>query len=432
MSQISVPYGFEPRDYQLPLWSALEAGCKRAVAVWHRRAGKDVLSLNWTVREAFRRPGLYWHILPTYNQGRKIVWNGMNREGRRFIDYFPPDTIIRSRDDEMTLWLEGGSIWQVIGTDDVDRLVGSNPIGCVFSEYSLQDPNAWAFLRPILAENGGWALFIYTPRGRNHGWRMLQMALEHEKWFAQVLSCGETGAIDDDAIEDERLAGMAEEMIQQEFYCSFDAPLVGSFYGDLLTTAHENGRIGRVPWEPKKPVVTGWDLGMADATGIWFAQEVGKEKRLIDYYEASGKGLDHYAKVLAEKPYAYSEHYVPHDAAVRELGTGKSRVEVAQDMGMRFTVVPRMAIADGINAVRMMLPQVWLDDKKCSTGLEALRQYVKERHEGAEGPEGKPFYRDKPRHNWTSHAADALRTLAVGWREAMDGEFQQPSASWVV
>jgi hypothetical protein len=207
---------------------------------------------------------------------------------------------------------------------------------------------------------------------------------------------------------------------------------VGSFYGDLLTTAHENGRIGRVPWEPKKPVVTGWDLGMADATGIWFAQEVGKEKRLIDYYEASGKGLDHYAKVLAEKPYAYSEHYVPHDAAVRELGTGKSRVEVAQDMGMRFTVVPRMAIADGINAVRMMLPQVWLDDKKCSTGLEALRQYVKERHEGAEGPEGKPFYRDKPRHNWTSHAADALRTLAVGWREAMDGEFQQPSASWVV
>ena len=169
---ITLPNNWQPRPYQENLWRALESGVKRAVTVWHRRAGKDLTFIHWTACKAFERPGLYWHILPTYAQGRKIVWDGMTRDGRKFLDAFPDEVIVKKRDDEMTLWLEGGSQWQVIGTDNVDRLVGTNPVGCVFSEYPLQNPRAWDFIRPILAENGGWAVFSYTPRGRNHGYRL--------------------------------------------------------------------------------------------------------------------------------------------------------------------------------------------------------------------------------------------------------------------
>lgn len=429
--EIRLPYRWKPRAYQEPLWSALEGGVKRAVAVWHRRAGKDLLSLNWTIREAMRRPGLYWHVLPTYAQGRKIVWNGMTGKGRPFMEHFPPELVTRKTDQEMTVWLHGGSIWQVIGTDDVDRLVGANPVGVVFSEYSLQNPQAWGYLRPILAENGGWALFIYTPRGRNHGWKMLQMAEEHPKWFAQVLDVDATHAVSQEAIQEERDAGMPEELIQQEFYCSFDAPLVGAYYSVEMMRAQQDGRIDRVPWEPLKPVITAWDLGVRDATSIWFAQKVGREVRLIDYYHATGVGLDHYAKVLREKPYAYSEHLVPHDARVKELGPGKTRVEQALEQGIRMTVMPNIPLADGIQSVRALLARCWFDEVHCEKGVEGLKQYVKKETEERD-PDGNIVYQDTPFHNWASHPADAFRTLAMGIdREEWD-EFKQPDASWVV
>lgn len=418
----------------MPLWSALESGVKRAVAIWHRRAGKDTLSVNWTVREALRRPGLYWHILPTLTQGRKIVWNGMSKEGRSFLDYFPPEVILRRREDEMTIWLEGGSIWQVVGTEDVDRLVGANPVGVVFSEYSLQDPRAWSFIRPILAENGGWALFIFTPRGRNHGYKLLQQARKDPDWFAEVLTVEDTHAIPAEAIEAER-RGMPKELFQQEYFCSFDAPLVGSYYGDLLTSMREEGRIKEVPWNPLLPVRTGWDLGVRDSMVIWFAQrDSGGAARLIDCYHNAGKGLAHYAKILKEKPYSYDYHFAPHDAQVTEMTTGKSRVEMAAELGIHFDVLPRMPIQDGIDAVRALLPRVYADAVKCDLGLEALKQYRKDILEGAEGPDGEPIYRDKPHHDWTSNFADALRTLAVGWTDFEFGSssFKQPDVRWVV
>ena len=204
---INLPYDWKPRDYQWPLWEALEGGTKRAVAVWHRRAGKDLTSLNWTIMEAFRRVGLYWHVLPTYKQGRKIVWEGMTRDGRRFMDYWPEEAIVRRRDDEMTIWLANGSIWQVVGAEneeDVNKLVGANPLGVTFSEYALQVPAIWNFVRPILAENEGWALFIYTPRGRNHGYKLKQMAEKNPRWFFQSLNVDDTKAIKAEAIEHDR------------------------------------------------------------------------------------------------------------------------------------------------------------------------------------------------------------------------------------
>jgi hypothetical protein len=255
----------------------------------------------------------------------------------------------------MSIWFKNGSVYQVIGADDPDRLVGANPVGIIFSEWSVMPPKVWEFLRPIVAENGGWVVFIYTPRGRNHGYRTLKMAEKTSGWFSQRLSVEDTEAIPMSAIEEEREAGMPEELVQQEFYCSFDAPLVGSYYGDLMSAMMEEERIGVIPHEPEQPVTTAWDLGVADATAIWFHQQVGHEHRLIDYYQSSGVGLDHYAKVLSEKPYTYREHLVPHDATVRELGSGKSRIEVARKLGMNMRVAPKMGLADGINAVRMLL-----------------------------------------------------------------------------
>jgi len=419
--EITVPHDWRPRDYQKGLWDFLEKGGKRAVAVWHRRAGKDLLSINWCVTAALKRRGLYWHLLPTYNQGRKIVWDGMTKDGRGFLEHFPKELWAAVNNTDMRLELKNGSIYQVVGTDNVDRLVGSNPVGVIFSEYSLQDPRAWDLVRPILAENGGWAVFIYTARGRNHGYDLFNMATGNERWFCQRLSVDDTGAVPAEAIEDERSAGMPDELIQQEFYCSFDAPLVGSYYGSLMAKALAEDRIKEVPYEPRLEVHTAWDLGMGDSTAIIFFQQFGKEYRIIDYYENQGEGIPHYVKIIREKDYVYGKHIAPHDIKVREMGTGKSRFEVARDLGLRFHVCPHVLIEDGIEAARTIIPRCYFDLKQCSVLVEALRQYRKDYDEK------RKVYRDKPLHDWTSHAADAFRYLALGTRDLVINRQKLPT-----
>lgn len=423
---IAIPYNYTPRNYQMPLWRFFETGGRRGVAVWHRRAGKDLLALNLSCTMMMERPGLYWHLLPTYNQGRKIVWNGFTREGRAFLDYFPKDLIQSKNDTDMRIKLKTGSIYQVVGTDDPDRLVGTNPIGCVFSEYSLQDPKAWDIIRPILAENEGFALFIYTARGKNHGYDMIEMAKRNPKWFAEILVAGDQGTkredgtpvLSDEIIEDERLAGMPEELIQQEFYCSFDAPTIGAYYGKQMMIALEDDRITKVPWEPRLKVHTAWDLGMDDAMTIWFFQQQGMETRLIDYYENSGEGFPHYAKIMNEGrrgEYVYGYHYAPHDISIRELGAGKSRKQAARELGIKFITVKKHNISDGIEAVRNLLPSCWFDEDLCARGIETLRQYRKE------WDDQRMCYQNRPLHDWASHGADAMRTLACGLRKTSRG-----------
>ena len=412
--KIQVPIDWKPRPYQLPLWKYMEGGGKRAVAVWHRRAGKDLSSINWCAVSALTRPGLYWHLFPTYNQGRKIAWDGMTRDGRKFLEHFPKEMWEAVNNTEMRLTLKNGSIYQVVGTDNVDRLVGANPVGVVFSEYSLQDPRAWDYIRPILAENGGWALFIYTARGRNHGYDLLNVAKKNENWFQQVLSVEDTRAIPLSAIDEERASGMPEEMIQQEFYCSFDAPLVGSYYGNAMARLLADRHLTRVPYEPLLDVHTAWDLGVGDSTSIIFYQLSGSEIRIIDYYEMQGEGLAHYAKVLREKEYVYGEHLAPHDIQVRDFSTGKSRLEAARELGIRFRVVPNLRVDDGIEAVRNTLPKCYFDEDKCAHLIEALRQYRKDYDEKRQ------VFRDRPLHDWTSHPSDAMRYLALGVRQRTD------------
>jgi phage terminase large subunit len=417
---IEVPYNWEPRNYQMPTWEYLESGGRRGVCVWHRRAGKDLFGINWCATAAMERPGLYWHLFPTYNQGRKIAWDGFTKDGRPFLDHFPAPLVESKNNTDMKLTLKTGGIYQVVGTDDPDRLVGCNPVGCIFSEYSLQDPRAWDIIRPILAENEGWALFIYTARGRNHGLKMVEMARKNPKWFCEVLKAGSgpdatkrpdgTPVISDEVIDEERAAGMPEELIQQEFFNSFDAPIVGAYYGQQMMKAMEDKRICKVPYDPMLPVKTAWDIGVGDATTIWFYQEYGLEIRVINYYENSGEGLAHYAKYIDKQDYHYSHHYGPWDIEVRELGTGKTRLETARSMGLKFTVVKQHSVDDGIEAVRNILSRCWFDAEKCERGIESLRQYRKD------WDEVNKTYRDKPLHDWTSHGADAFRTLAWGFR----------------
>lgn len=421
------------------------------MALWHRRAGKDLVAMNWTVRSAFQRPGLYWHVLPTYEQGRKIVWNGMTGAGRRFLDHWPPGTIKRRRDDMMlveTIPLgphQDGSIWQVVGTDDPDRLVGANPVGCVFSEYSIQNPRAWDLVRPILNENGGWALFIYTARGRNHGFDMFTEAMDNPNWFAELLTVDDTAkpatdpmtgkelvgpdggpimvpVVTEDDINDDRRMGMPEEVVLQEYWNSFDAPLVGSYYSAEMSQAQEDGRIGDVPWNPNLRVETWWDIGIGkrDANAVWFVQETEDGwLNCIDYEEGTGKGFPAWVKILEAKPYTYSMHIAPHDFNHKEYMGGHKRIDVARrQFDMEFTLAPKTEVSgfspDGINAVRAELHRCRFNARLCKQGIEALRQYSKKVDAKKQNRVSDIIFSDTPNHNWASHGADAFRTGVTG------------------
>lgn len=423
MGIVTLPYKYEPRDYQLPLLEAIDRdGFKRVVAVWHRRSGKDKTFINIVAKKMYERVGAYYYFFPTYNQGKKILWNGMDRDGFKFTDHIPKSLRKRTDNTNMLIETENNSIFQVIGTDNIDSVVGTNPVGCVFSEYALQNPAAWDYIRPILAENGGWALFNYTPRGKNHGFALFSMAKNDPSWFVSHLTVDDTKAIPKEVLEQERKEITAKDgndaLYMQEYYCSFDVPIQGAYYGAQLVRAEKEGRITNVPYDPSIPVFTVWDLGIGDSTAIWFYQAVGQEIRFIDYYETSGEGLPHYAKVLQERGYIYKDHHAPHDIEVREIGTGRSRIETARSLGINFQVAPKLSIEDGIEAGRNILNRCWFDEVKCEKGLSALRSYHKEYDET------NAVFKNRPHHDWSSHGADAFRYFAVSFKGGSSADVQ--------
>jgi len=416
--RIRLPFNnWQPRLYQKKLWTHLENGGQRAVAVWHRRSGKDEVALHWTACAMHRRIGTYWHMLPEASQARKAIWEAINpHTGKRRIDEaFPPAVRSTTRDNEMFIRIRPGSTWQVIGSDNYNSLVGSPPVGVVFSEWALADPQAWAYVRPILRENGGWAVFIYTPRGRNHGATFYEGHQGDPAWFVERLRSEDTGLFTAAELATELREYVTEygqedgtNLFNQEYHCDFNAAVVGSYYGPEMTAAERDKRICPVPYEPKAKVYTAWDLGIGDSTAIWFVQFVGKEIRCIDYLENSGVGLTWYAKQLQERPYVYAEHILPHDADVKELGTGVSRLETLHSLGLfNHRVMPARAKADSINGVRLLLPRCWFDKVKCQRGVDALRQYRKE------WDEKRKVFHDRPLHDWASHGSDAFAELAA-------------------
>ena len=418
MDQLTLPHNFTPRPYQYALLKHLDNGYKRAVAVWHRRAGKDLVMLNYIARCMYERVGAYYYFFPTYAQAKKVIWDGMTRDGVKFTDAFPQALRKRTDNTEMLIEFDNGSIFRLVGTDKINAVLGSNPVGCVFSEWSLQNPTAWDFVRPILAENGGWAVFIYTPRGKNHGYTLLESAKAFpDVWYSEVLPASATKAIPDTVLEQERLEIIRKDgtdaLYQQEYQCSFDVPIQGSYYAPQLSLADEEKRITTVPYDRNSPVLTAWDLGMDDSTSIWMFQVIGQEIHFIDYYESSGEGINYYIKYLQDLKYIYSRHFAPHDIAVRELGTGKSRLEVAKSLGINFEVARMLEIQDGIQAVRNVLGRCWFDKIKCERGLSALRSYHKE------WDEDNQVFKNRPDHDWSSHGSDAFRTFGVGFRELL-------------
>jgi phage terminase large subunit len=423
---VRLPNGWTPRDYQRPLWEALEGGQKRAIEIAHRRWGKDDVALHWAAVSAMTRVAPYWHMLPEAAQARKAIWNAVNpHTGKRRIDEaFPQELRASTQENEMFIRFVNGSTWQVVGSDNYNSLVGSSPAGVVFSEYALADPAAWAYLRPILLENGGWAVFITTARGNNHAKALLDAARKTPDWFAEVSTVVDTKAFTEEALKAEQSEyvaqfGVAEgrALFNQEYMCSFDAAVVGAYYVGEMEIAEAEKRVCDVPYDAVCPVDTYWDLGFSDATAIWFVQRVGGSVNILEYQEWTGSGLLDVAKDLKQKQYLYGTHFLPHDAEQTEISNGRTRKEtLEQVLGRNIDVAPRLGVDDGINAVRTIFPRFRFDTTKTERGREVLRNYRRK------WDDEKKTYLPRPHHDWASHGADALRTLGVTYREQVKAQ----------
>lgn len=429
MTTIRIPNKWRPRPDQMRLWSALEGGTKRALEVAHRRWGKDDVALNWTAVSAMQKPATYWHMLPEASQARKAIWDAINpHTGVRRIDQaFPPDIRAATRENEMFIRFKNGATWQVVGSDNFNSLVGSPPYGIVFSEWALADPESWQMLEPILIENGGWALFITTPRGNNHAARMYRGMKDNPLWHCEKISAEET-----DVFTTEQLAEVRRNLItingevvgaaifEQEYLVSFEGAIPGQVYAAELRDAEKAGRITRVPYDPSKPVHTFWDLGWADHTSIWLAQIVGFDIRVIDFIQGQQRPLNHYLQEMQSRGYVYGTDWLPHDAQSHDMGTGRTIEELMRGSGRTVRITPKIGVSDGINALRTIFPTIWWDAEKCKAGLEALKAYHYDVKEGQ--------LSRNPVHDWASHAADAARYLAVALREAPQKPQVKPRA----
>ena len=397
-------FEYEPRQIQREIHGNLK---RFNALVAHRRLGKTVLSVNQLISSALRCPKKhprYAYIAPLRNQAKNVAWDFLKQYSEPF----------RKGDPNIAeLWVEliNGARIQLFGADNPNAMRGMYLDGVVFDEYGDMDPTTWTqVIRPLLSDRMGWAIFIGTPKGQNGFYDLYAAAKNDNEWYAGTFKSSETGIIDAAELAANQKA-MSPEEYAQEFECSFQSPNVGAYYGKEMDAAEADKRITRVPWESSVPVDTAWDLGIDDATAIWFIQRIGMEVRVIDYYENSGEGLPHYAAQLKSKPYVYGTHYLPHDTAVKELGSGQSRVEILQGYGIQPRVVPAQRVEDGINAVRLLLPKCWFDLEKCGPkGVKALRSYQRE------WVPKLGTWRSSPRHDASSHGADAFRYYAMGYQ----------------
>lgn len=420
-----IPYS--PRPQFQPLH---ERGKRWAVVVAHRRAGKTVACINELIKGALTCPltePRFAYAAPFYAQAKDVAWSYL----KRFTAPLPGVSV---NEGELRVDLPNGGRVRLYGLDNYDRLRGGYFDGIVLDEYGDADPRAWQeVIRPALSDRKGWAVFIGTPKGRNHFAELMygdadgewKGAINDAEWFTATLKASETGLLDKDELADARKT-MTEDQYEAEYECSFQAAVIGSYFGREMNAAEKDKRVTRVPWEPKIPVDTGWDLGIGDSTAVWFCQRVGREVRLIDYLENSGVGIDWYAKALREKPYVYGNHYLPHDAEPKQLGSGKSIKETLHSLGIKALVNIVRRKEDSINASRLLLPQCWFDAEKTRRGIECLRNYRREFDEKLKA------FKDRPLHDWTSHGSDAFAELAAGLKTAPKTEWKQPSTRWVV
>ena len=460
---ITLPYKFEPREYQYPVLRYYDEmpNRQRAFLLAHRRTGKDLLAWNILVKETQKRVGTYWHVLPLLNQARKIIWTGSTKDGIPFLDFIPPPLIASKRDDDMSIRLTNGSLIQLVGADRIDSLMGSNPVGVNLSEFALMKPSVWDYLSPILNENDGWANFITTPRGRNHAFDLFKSMVDAAnnkgaKYFVQVLTVDDTRkplldakgepvisrngdpvmvpVISPDAIQEQRDLNVPEEIIQQEYYCSFEAGMVGAYYSEAIAKLEKEGRAVKNlgMFDEKLPVYTAWDIGFSDSMAIWYFQVDKKKIKVIEYDEFVGRSLieccyivlgqweklreicgwsdDQVSKTMAlyqhHENYKYKIHFGPHDLDQTDISIGVTRRSVAKQHGVKFKLVPRTDVQSGIDLVRRVLINVEFELTRTNDGVRALKEYHKQWNET------KQMYDEKPCHDWSSHGADGFRYLA--------------------
>lgn len=423
---IELPHRWDPRDYQSEYLDNQYGGGRwpykcRSMLVWHRRAGKDSTVINDLAVASHMRIGTYWHLLPTLNQARKVIWNGISKDGTRIINQAFPNELVESiNESEMLIRLKNGSFYQLVGSDNYDSLVGSNPIGVAFSEWALAAPAAWNFVRPILVENDGFATFITTPRGRNHAYEMYKMAQKDPKWFVSRKTILDTRrkdgthVVSPEDVEQERREGVPEELIQQEYYCSFDGVNFGSVYGRNLSKHADNqirfAETRGFGYDPDQLVFTAWDIGHRDATAVWFYQFAGDEVHIIDYRSELQTDAEWWLDTLSmEYSYSLGVCSLPHDAKAKTFATRYTTQEAFLKAKLQTYIVPNISRSQGINAVRGLIPNIYWDigNPNVEEGLEAIKMYQYTWDEKLK------VFTQEPLHNQYSHPADALRMLAL-------------------
>lgn len=434
MTEIEIPY--RPRPLQRSVHN-LQKTHRFGVLVCHRRFGKTVLGVNSLIKGALtctlQRPRMAY-IGPTYRQSKQTTWD--------YCQYYSrPVPGVQANQSELRVDYPNQGQVRLYGSDNPDSLRGIYLDGVVLDEYGMHPAKTFTeVISATLVDRGGWALFLGTPNGKNQFYEMArhakaEQAAGNPEWFFAEHKASETGLLDENYLRSARAIMTADEYAQ-EFECSFEAAVKGAIYSKELEASRTDGRIGLVPYDPSLPVETDWDLGVGDSMAIWFSQTArgSAEVRIIDYYEASGEGFPHYAKMLQERRYTYGKHWAPHDIQVREMGSGRSRLEVAANMGITFSVTPRLhdkadgEVEEGIHAARMFLPRCWFDAIKCKAGLEALQHYRRDYNQRLNE------FKATPVHDWASHGADAFRGLSVRHRVAKEAAapvmVRRPRSAW--
>jgi hypothetical protein len=422
---------FRLRWYQEEIFDAIDTGeYKRVLYCAPRRSGKDILGWNLAIRQCLKKTCLVFYVLPTYSQARRAIFDAITIDSMPFLDFLPMQMVEGINQAEMKIRFKNGSLLQCLGGDTYNTsLVGTNPYAVILSEFSLMNPEVYSFIRPILAANSGWCLIVGTPRGKNHFYHLYKLAQELPDWKVVLQKTSEIHHIPEEALNQER-AQMEEGLYLQEYECSFERGITGSWFGPHLDQLKLKGQITTVPWEPGLLTYTSWDIGVNDPTTIIWYQLVGEGTvgiRIIDCYSNTNLGLDHYAKIIQDKPYKYGAHYAPHDIKVREWGGGAvTRYEKARQLGLEFSLVDQVPIIDGIENVWTHFAKFWIDELKCKSLINALENYRKE------WDEQKQIYKPKPVHNWASHYADALRILCLSLHKTKRGltpeEFERKKA----
>jgi hypothetical protein len=406
---LDIELDYCPRDVFLDFHERQE---RWAVIVAHRRCGKTVACINDLIYKALiegKEDGRYAYLAPYYAQAKSIAFDYLMR-------FSEP---VRANHNVSELWVEliNGARIRLFGADNPDALRGLYLDGVVLDEFADMKPSTWgAVLRPLLADRKGWAVFIGTPKGHNQFYDVYNNATKDESWYVKTLRASQTGLLDKEELDDAAKM-MSQDQYLAEFECDFESAIVGAYYGKELRVITDSGRITDVEHDPLFPVHTAWDLGYSDDTSIWWYQVVHGEIRVLDYHSSNGQAIAYYTGLIQSKEreygYVYGTHWLPHDARAKTLASGGKSIIEQLSVKIpieKMKIVPSLSLQDGIQASRLALLRCWFDTK-CDDGIECLRQYQREYDED------KKVFRDRPRHDWTSHGADAFRMLSIAWRE---------------